>query len=1414
MAIERRFGSKLADNNEHLLDIFSNDFYLELGSISEEAITKLLNKELVDFREIANFDLLKNGIGSVKTLSDEMSFKLPFMHMDNVYNKNKAYQLVLTYGLLLQRKGYKESFAPMILIPVNMYFEDETILFQMVSKPFSNPYLVQENNVKTKYPSIERFETIFDLDKYIMNFVKHQTNSVRLENYLTVVTLKKPEVQLHHEMFKLDNYIGAGLSEHYISKSTEDTFVITPLDRRQRNAVAIASAGNSFAISGYEGTGKTTTLINIAADAMKKNKRILYVSNNESTLNNVYEVLKQNELNQYVCDLTKSFDVINEDKNEFHKNQVVEKLIKDEIYPVYDEVQAYEDDLSSKTKNFLITDVMKQLILTKKPHEEFDSKIMDNSYRLYKYEINEVLEALKIIDEEMPKIKPSFKESHFRNIPITHQIKDPDEPLSLISKLYDNYCILKEIKTRIEDNDGFEYIPNYARLKSRINNYVHLVKLDVPKSWYSKYDENKEMLESFPNYLKVREIFPKLNDEIAISRTIDAAITSRYKLEGADYDVNLAIKEILSDKFTIEDIKDIDEVLKSYRALNHQFDRAIKFCDEQEDNFAQLKSRLNLTITLADDEDIDQILAFIFVLDNNYFSRAWCDYDNYEGILNKMRTIENTLDKYHECIEVYNKFFEPSSNIDNVINFLKKKQKDENTKYRGMLLKDLIDDIEYIRQHIMKIPDLINEYRDLTFSDYKYKKHISLVYEDFNKKHDAIKNDVLRYQMEKAFLDLRGSGIDDILDNAKAFKKAMMDVVAIYDIFKHYKIVTKANNLAEKVNCIRTVETYIKNVVKNQEKMADILKAKSDIILFENYLYLSTNLENLDEIRNQINTNEDYKFLFGRLFFGYDTNVQYLGQVIEKFRDYITIFKDPISLVNSFDEEKDKGILIRLDNADKVVDEIEELFQQYVKIFKFGVNKYYYDDIKTVISGLKTLLDNRNELEIYLNIANQMKVLLKNKLYNLNNFIIYNNDEKVYSRFKYSYFKHLYDEFLKTHPTFEDNKYHEDLLERTVQLENELININAEVVKAKSSRNYRIGKAKHLNYNQYILKNNISKMLYLTDTSTANLFLDISLFDIVLIDDAHMLDANEYYKVINAPQVIMAGSEQLKESISNNLISRMRNNSIIRFKYRYTPTPLNLLSKMKGIKGRFYSDVEMNKGIEVSKEQFNSLILKLFKNDSNCKINFYTSSILKAREIYQIIGGILYDKGCTSSYINKFLREKLNVSDLIHGYSINADYNIIDLYSYVDMDDESKSANMANVLLCCSKKLIIIDNKNVLNMNEPKRFINIIKSLIKDEEIHFYTRDDSIISHLEKSLARYRFDALGSYSPIDLIVEYENKYYGIMLIEDPDNTDFEVLNEFREFKSNDFPIIPIWLSDLVNDYNGQIHKIVKSIRGY
>ena len=1412
MANEFKNRIRLAKDNDHLLDIFTDDYYLELGTIEYDVISNLLKGKLVEYTHIAYYDIMKRGIGAMESNSKEMQYKLPFMHFNNIVNKNKANILVITYGLLLQRKGYKESFVPMILIPVKMYIENDTIYFQMISKPMENPYIKHERqDFRNELYNKEKMDDIYLMDRYVMNFVKHQTSNVRLENYLTFVKTEQPEVQIHHEMFKLDNAYGATLTEKYAIEGRSANYNITALDQNQRNAVAIASKGNSFAITGYEGTGKTTTLINIASDAIKNGKRVLYISNNDSTLDKVYETFKEKKLDSFVTSFSKPFFMINEKNHENKRGQVLDYVLKNELSDHYQEIERYENKLSSKICNTPLIEIMNELILTPKPQSLFSDKIMKDSYDLYKYEIHEIIHALKVIDEKMAKIG-SFKDSHFVNIPITHQITDINQPMHLIQNIYVNYSILQKERVALEQEFGIADIVNYARFKNLITYYTKLNKKRIPSSWYNEYLDGRTTKEAFKNFNEAKKVFVKLKGEIEHYQNTLKEIKSIYNINKSKFNVEKAINDITSNLFKKEDVKTVDAVLRDYVKIFDETKKAKELSNSLESIFGKMKAKLGYSLLLNDTELIEEVNDYINVLSKGYFSKTWLDFSKSEGILNKMIMIETTLDQYEESVNVYTKYFDSLLSLDNNIKTLETKNHDQNSKFKHILISKLLPHLYYIRKNNLKISQLKKDYKDLTYSEYKYKVHVSDVYKEFIVKHNKIANEKVRNQVDKALQDLRSSGIVDILEIIKNYQNTLDSINGLYKYFLDYKLVNSTDCIIEKMDAIRLTHNYMAKVSDWQKAMSEFLMIPQKQILFNTYLYFEQKERELNNVKMSINNNKSYKFLFEALFQGENTKPTEILNLINDFDIYLTLFNKPSSLVQSFDAKIDKDILDHISSSNEIINDINDNFLGYIKLFKDSVSKYYYDDLTTVIANFKTLLESREELRLYLDISNKMKIILKYKLNDLNNYIIANDKERVTNRFKYSYYNHVYNEYVNSNPEFLSVQEYNKSLEKITHLENDLIDSNIEILKISNSHHCKTGKAKNMNYNQYIINNSGSKLLFLSDTNIVNLFLDMTLFDLVLIDDAQLLNANEYHKAIKCQQVIIAGTEQLQTSISNSLISRIRHNAIMPFKYRYTRTPLTLLMKMKNIKGRFYSDINKNKGVSICKDNYNSLIAKLIKRNSEAKINFFTSSIAKAHNIYQVIGNILYDKGLSANEISKYFEDKLNICDLKLGYSIEADYNILDLSTYHDVNDEYISYNMADLLISCGSELIILDSKNLLNKSDKnKKFVELIINIIEEEPKELTYLPQTLQDKISKTLRRSQIKTLGSYYPLSLVLEYDNKYYGLMIIENPECTEFTIINEYREFKSNDFPISVVWLSDLVDDFGKAMQKVVKEI---
>jgi superfamily I DNA and/or RNA helicase/very-short-patch-repair endonuclease len=91
------------------------------------------------------------------------------------------------------------------------------------------------------------------------------------------------------------------LGEDLDSLKTPDVVPVAtlPVDSSQLKALTYASMGRHLVIHGPPGTGKSQTISNIIADALGKNKKVLFVSAKMAALNVVFNRLKKEALGQF-----------------------------------------------------------------------------------------------------------------------------------------------------------------------------------------------------------------------------------------------------------------------------------------------------------------------------------------------------------------------------------------------------------------------------------------------------------------------------------------------------------------------------------------------------------------------------------------------------------------------------------------------------------------------------------------------------------------------------------------------------------------------------------------------------------------------------------------------------------------------------------------------------------------------------------------------------------------------------------------------------------------------------------------------------------------------------------------------------------------------------------------------------------
>ncbi len=172
-----------------------------------------------------------------------------------------------------------------------------------------------------------------------------------------------------------------------------------------------------------------------------------------------------------------------------------------------------------------------------------------------------------------------------------------------------------------------------------------------------------------------------------------------------------------------------------------------------------------------------------------------------------------------------------------------------------------------------------------------------------------------------------------------------------------------------------------------------------------------------------------------------------------------------------------------------------------------------------------------------------------------------------------------------------------------------------------------------INLEKDLLKNNIIKLkrrmrnsshlLTLSSLTYFNLYLKPSYYDLIIVDDANIYDADDYYDVIKGHQVIVAGEFSYRFSQSNNVLSRLRDEDTMIFRHRYIPTPLSLLHVFKNLKG--VPVIDENNSIEVRKNSPLEVIKEIL-NSGEYKLNYICDNYDVIYKLFNSIYEYLVDK--------------------------------------------------------------------------------------------------------------------------------------------------------------------------------------------
>lgn len=1137
--------------NTHLLNVLEESYYIEIGSVDIHTLDRCLNGQVIDLKELIYLQTLNEGIGRI-TNDIKADYNYQLNYLLSFRQKSSTHKFFLTAGLLKYRDETGiEKFAPIILIPIDIDYQRRQI--RLSAEPSVNRILlryiaknkIDKSDEQTKF--LNSFDNIkinstFVIDKICMDLTKRFNLDSTPVNFLTICNIEYYDFDFKKESFIPERSIYEKREIEIYEDYFKNVKAILPTNLHQKHAILRANKGESFAVDGKLGSGKTYTALNIIADAIAQDKKILYVNQD---LDNVWDVEKYMSyfgFDNVVVNLTTKTSNV----------EAIPVILPEKIDSNFDfgpikyfnELDiARQKRIDGFTYNYLI----EQQAILKRQFGNISP--LDLEVEIEKHEYSHVKKSLELIEEGVDKIGP-ISQNVWRNLHPTENKVTIDEIIKKTNDFYEFHKTLTKALSTYCKSFNIKTPSNIHALNSLIAHIINFESIKPQVSWKTKEGRNDARR-------VLREIQEAIDENYSYSDYYKQNVNAEYK-PGRMLDL---LTDILGKHLSITNNQEyVNRIIANSKILDSLTNDILENCKKAAVNYNKLCSYFGfnkndeVSLTFIKDmleylqiSSLPRQLSQAFVNNQKNFmvigNVVFANYTIIKNIKDRISSylLPNTKFTYFEAIELV----EDSKTKKLLSNYFDHKLLKKDHFDKDELIK-LISDYYHAGKSIMGVLEVkdikmdLEKYWQECFNFYRL---VSLHSKYTNNLEVFVKKQISIAPIEISKVISTLKGLISNFNLADAHIKEL----------EMYNIHIASEYPLDKINQLSSWTTYLVTVINIRNEIYKTFKNEN--VTINEIIELIEQDNNYINLLDRINKNEpEYIYLLGESYKKFETVISDTGSAIDHFDDFVEKLNDQNDVDKLLSTKNFEKFLKNTMDIRKMHSEWFTHYRNFSNCFVHGQSALQTGSFDEVLEELKEYTSKTDQLESARSVINAIEEISKFGLVSLVDKI--RTSEHI-ANLKASFCNAIYTKyiniFVKNYPILLDfSKIKTNFEEFEKNEQNYCLN-NIQEIKKICTKKGRIKSvnAEFYEYNKLISGTIKYNNLYLADLNIFNADLDVSRFDLVIIDDCHLSTANKYNRLDYCKQVIVLGDKSFQSSVSNSLLQRIGDDSVVQYSNRY-----------------------------------------------------------------------------------------------------------------------------------------------------------------------------------------------------------------------------------------------------------------------